>query len=111
MSYPSPGISFGCLILFSAGALLVPNTPLLGHANAEAGSGHSTSSADYEHAGTGTRIFSAGELAIKVLVQASVLGSNEVEVGEIFLPPGYEGGGHRHGAIELFQWSCSVLPR
>ena len=89
-------------ILGFASALLLPATPLLGHADASTDGEPGASIANYHHAGTGTRIFSAGELAIKVLVEASVLGSNEVEVGEISFPPGYEGSGHRHGAIEIF---------
>ncbi len=103
MDYSHLGKSFRLLILGSACALLAPNTPLLGHAAGEPGEpGAAVPSVGYEHAGTGTRIFSAGELAIKVLVEASVLGSDEVEVAEISFPPGYEGGGHRHGAIEIF---------
>ncbi|MCZ6458531.1 MAG: hypothetical protein O6766_04135, partial [Gammaproteobacteria bacterium] len=101
MDYSHLGKSFRLLILGSAFALLVPTAPLLAHASS-ATAGAAMSSVDYDHAGTGTRIFSAGELAIKVLVEASVLGSNEVEVAEISFPPGYEGGGHRHGAIEIF---------
>lgn len=104
MGHSNLGKSFRLLILGSAGALLVLTTPLLAHAGSETGgdAGAAESSVDYQHAGTGTRIFSAGELAIKVLVEASVLGSNEVEVAEISFPPGYEGAGHRHGAIEIF---------
>lgn len=104
MDYSHLGKSFRLLIPGSAFALLVSTSPLLAHAGSETGgdAGAAVSSVGYDHAGTGTRIFSAGELAIKVLVEASVLGSNEVEVAEISFPPGYEGGGHRHGAIEIF---------
>ncbi len=104
MSYSNLGKSFRLLILGSAGALLVPTTHLLAHDGSETGgdTGAAAANVDYHHAGTGTRIFSAGELAIKVLVEASVLGSTEVEVAEISFPPGYEGAGHKHGAIEIF---------
>ncbi|MCZ6643099.1 MAG: cupin domain-containing protein [Gammaproteobacteria bacterium] len=57
---------------------------------------------DYSKSSTGTREFSSGALAIKILVEAQNLGSSEVEVGEITLPGNYAGGPHRHGAIEIF---------
>ena len=57
---------------------------------------------DYDKSSTGTREFSRDALAIKILVEAQNLGSSEVEVGEITLPGNYRGGGHRHGAIEIF---------
>lgn len=59
----------------------------------------------YEKATLGTRILEAGGgLTIKVLVEAANLGGSEVEIGEITFPvgAGASGGGHRHGAIEIF---------
>ena len=57
---------------------------------------------DYDKSSTGTREFSGGALAIKILVEAQNLGSSEVEVGEITLPGNYTGRAHGHGAIEIF---------
>jgi mannose-6-phosphate isomerase-like protein (cupin superfamily) len=60
---------------------------------------------DYEKATHGTRILEAqGGLAIRMLVEASNLGSGEVEIGEITIPAGSGAArqGHRHGAIEIF---------
>jgi quercetin dioxygenase-like cupin family protein len=58
---------------------------------------------DYEKSTAGTRILEGrGGLIIKVLVEHSNLGSDEVEVGEITFPAGSQGGGHRHEAIEIF---------
>ena len=56
----------------------------------------------YNPVSTGTRELVAGELLIKVMVEASNLGSNEVEVGEIYFPENYQGSSHNHGAIEIF---------
>lgn len=54
----------------------------------------------YEHASAGTRQFQwesdAGRAWIKVLVEASNLGSEGAEVGEVFFPPGYSGKPHNH---------------
>lgn len=58
----------------------------------------------YEKATHGTRILEAPSgLAIRMLVEASNLGSGEVEVGEITIPAGSGAArqGHRHGVIEI----------
>ena len=58
----------------------------------------------YEPATDGTRYLESrnGQLVIKVLVEEANLGSGEVEIAEITFPAGSQGGGHRHGAIEMF---------
>lgn len=59
--------------------------------------------ASYDYATSGTRwLESNNGLTIKVLVEASNLGGAEVDIGEITFPAGSRGGGHRHGAIEIF---------
>ncbi len=78
---------------------LVSLVILLGAASAVLGQ---TAAIDYAKSSTGTREFARDDLAIKILVEAQNLGSSEVEVGEITLPVNYKGGGHRHGAIEIF---------
>ncbi|MFQ6005010.1 MAG: cupin domain-containing protein [Woeseia sp.] len=59
----------------------------------------------YEIASAGTRQFEwdseTGPGWIKILVEASNLGSDGVEVGEIFFPPGWEGKSHYH-QLEIF---------
>lgn len=60
---------------------------------------------EYSKSTKGTRWLESGNgLAIKVLVEASNLGSGEVELGEITIPAGSGAArqGHRHGAIEIF---------
>lgn len=42
------------------------------------------------------------DVAIRVLVEESNLGSSELEVGEIFLPAGLDTPVHSHGSIEIF---------
>lgn len=59
----------------------------------------------YERAGEGTRTLVSPQsgLTIRMLVEASNLGSGEVEVGEITFPAGsLPPRGHTHGAIEIF---------
>lgn len=60
---------------------------------------------DYETRSTGTRTFVSPRsgLEIRMLVEASNLGSGDVEIGEITFPAGsVPTSGHRHGAIEIF---------
>ncbi|MEE9255301.1 MAG: cupin domain-containing protein, partial [Pseudomonadales bacterium] len=64
---------------------------------------------DYETWTTGTRTLAAGAAQIKVLVEASNLGSDEVEMAEATFPVGYRTAGHSHGAIELFYVVEGVL--
>ena len=59
----------------------------------------------YDRASRGTRILEGGSgFSIKVLVERSVLGGTEVEVGEITFPPGSgaSGRGHVHQKVEIF---------
>ncbi|MFQ5548466.1 MAG: cupin domain-containing protein [Woeseia sp.] len=59
----------------------------------------------YEIASAGTRQFAwdseTGSGWIRILVEASNLGDDGVEVGEIFFPPGWEGQPHYH-QLEIF---------
>ena len=65
----------------------------------------------YERASAGTRILTLGSgTSIKMLLEASNLGSGEVEVAEIIFPAGGNpAGGHRHGATEIFYVVEGVL--
>ena len=65
----------------------------------------------YERAGAGTRMLTLGSgTSIKMLLEASNLGSGEIEVAEIVFPPGMNpAGGHRHGATEIFYVVEGVL--
>jgi quercetin dioxygenase-like cupin family protein len=57
----------------------------------------------YERASAGTRTLTLGSgTTIKLLLEASNLGTGEIEVAEITLPAGSRGGGHRHGSTEIF---------
>jgi len=60
---------------------------------------------EYDKATAGTRWLETGNgLAIKVLVEASNLGGQEVEIGEITFPVGSGAArrGHSHGSVEIF---------
>jgi quercetin dioxygenase-like cupin family protein len=59
--------------------------------------------ASYSISGKGTRILEgAGGLTIKMLVEGTNLGGDEVEVGEITFPGLSPGGGHVHETNEIF---------
>lgn len=63
------------------------------------------SAGDYARATAGTRwLESDAGLSIKMLVEKSNLGGEEVEIGEITFPvgAGQSGRGHTHGRIEIF---------
>ncbi len=61
--------------------------------------------AEYERATSGTRwLEGGGGFAIKMLVEESNLGGDEVELGEITFPvgAGRDGRSHVHGRVEIF---------
>ncbi len=60
---------------------------------------------EYDRSASGTRWLESegGGTAIRMLVEASNLGSGEVEIGEITFPPNAAPTqGHQHGSIEIF---------
>lgn len=64
----------------------------------------------YEARSTGTRKLTLDGATIKMLVDASNLGANTVEVGELVLPVGSgESVAHQHGSIEIFYVVEGVL--
>ncbi|HEX9648287.1 MAG TPA: cupin domain-containing protein [Alphaproteobacteria bacterium] len=65
--------------------------------------GDEGSGVDYARASTGTRLLEKGDIDIRMLLEASNLGGDEIEIGEITLPVSYgQGGGHLHGRMEIF---------
>lgn len=93
----------GALVL--ALALAVPACGSDEHAQADGHAHeHDVSAPSLPIATRGTRILEApdGSVEIKVLLDASNLGSDEVELGEIEFPPGYHSQGHSHDSTELF---------
>lgn len=77
---------------------------------AGAPSAHAQAAATYERASTGTRQLTLPTgTVIKMLLDASVLGTSEVEVAEITFPAGASSGAHRHGAVEMFYVVEGVL--
>lgn len=72
--------------------------------------GASAGNAAYDARSTGTRTLALEGVKIKMLVDASNLGGDKVEVGELFLPVAYgEGGAHQHGSLEIFYVLEGVL--
>ena len=67
-------------------------------ATADEGSG-----IDYAPASSGTRLLEKGDIDIRMLLESSNLGGQEIEIGEITLPTSYgQGGAHFHGKMEIF---------
>ena len=65
----------------------------------------------YARASSGTRLLTLGSgTSIKMLLDATNLGSDEIEVAEITFPVGLSPtSGHRHGATEIFYIIEGVL--
>ena len=61
--------------------------------------------------GSGTRLLESvnGGTLIRMLVEASNLGSTAIEVGEITFAPGSASGGHAHASLELFYVTSGAL--
>ena len=77
---------------------------------ASASAVHAQAPADYQPASSGTRELTLGSgTVIKMLLDASVLGMDGVEVAEITFPAGASSAGHRHGAMEMFYVVEGVL--
>jgi quercetin dioxygenase-like cupin family protein len=68
------------------------------------------SAAGYSAESRGTRKLVHGPVWIKMLADASNLGRDDIEVGELFLPVEYgEGDAHQHGSLEIFYVVEGVL--
>lgn len=65
---------------------------------------------DYAVSSSGTRVLEArgAGIELKVLVEAVNLGGSEVEVGELVIPPNYDGSPHVH-QLEIFYVLEGVL--
>ena len=65
----------------------------------------------YARASSGTRVLTLGSgTSIKMMLDATNLGSGEIEVAEITFPVGANASaGHRHGAMEIFYVVEGVL--
>lgn len=65
---------------------------------------HDDSEIKYKFQSKGTQYLDnkKSDVAIRVLVEESNLGSAELEVGEIYLPAGLDTPVHSHGSIEIF---------
>jgi quercetin dioxygenase-like cupin family protein len=75
-----------------------------------ASEGEAQATSDYQPASSGTRELTLGSgTVIKMLLDASVLGTDAVEVAEITFPAGASSAGHRHGAMEMFYVVEGVL--
>lgn len=75
------------------------------------GHGHGAASqTTYDAKSTGTRDLVLGPVTIRMLAEASNLGTDGIEVGELNLPPDYgEGVAHAHGSLEIFYVVSGVL--
>ena len=63
----------------------------------------STKPEAYSPKSTGVRKLTLDRQQIKMLVDKSNLGNTEIEVGELFLPAGFQGSGdHQHKNLEIF---------
>jgi quercetin dioxygenase-like cupin family protein len=71
---------------------------------------HGQNAEAYKRASSGTRELTLGTGTVfKMLLDASNLGTDAVEVAEITFPAGASSGAHRHGAMEMFYVVEGVL--
>lgn len=96
----------GRLVGVAACAAVVSAVALLGAESVAAQDGYEPVVSD-----EGTRSFPIGAIDVKVLVEESVLGGDEIEIVEMTFPPGgpTSGGQHRHGRVEIFYVLSGVL--
>ena len=85
------------IILYSISTTVV-------YAHGTASENKTSNGVTYEVKSNGTRYLDnkKSDVAIRILVEESNLGSSELEVGEIFLPAGLDTPVHSHGSIEIF---------
>lgn len=113
-SRTGPG-AFSTAVLLVAVASLLLSIPLHGPLEAqeqEVGEAGAAPATDYAASSRGTRWLEASSgLRIKMLVEASNLGSGQVELGEITFPANAERepAPHRHDSIEIFYVLSGVL--
>jgi mannose-6-phosphate isomerase-like protein (cupin superfamily) len=66
----------------------------------------------YDPVSRGTRNLVVGPVAIKMLLEASNLGREDIEIGELTLPANFDPGenaGHAHASLEIFYVVDGVL--
>ena len=97
------------MMLSGRGALAVLVALLMGLTSASAAGAQRPDG--YARASAGTRVLELGSgTSIKMLLDATNLGSDEIEVAEITFPVGMNpSAGHRHGAMEIFYIVEGVL--
>ncbi len=99
------------ILAIAAGALALMTLPatLLAHGD-DAPAASPSAAPGYAAASSGTRKLVYGPVWIKMLADASNLGRDDIEVGELFLPAGFgEGEAHQHGSLEIFYVVEGVL--
>lgn len=87
------------------GAALMVMAALAAGSGAGSARAQQVTGAEYERATSGIRwLAGGGGFAIKILVEKSNLGGDEVELGEITFPvgAGRDGRSHVHGRVEIF---------
>lgn len=91
-------------IFLSLLALNLSHIPVVDAHGTSVGSDTQTKGIEYTTKSIGTQFLEnkKSDVAIKILVEQSNLGSSELELGEIFLPAGLNTAVHSHGAIEIF---------
>ncbi len=89
--------------LLSAILTISVSVTVQAHGGDPVGEAGSIKTEGYTPKSTGVRTLTLGTQEIKMLVDKSNLGSAEIEVGELFLPAGFQGtGDHQHENLEIF---------
>jgi len=102
-------IARGIIGAAAASAVALASVQLHAHGDS-ADAGAASSGAGYDAKSTGTRKLVAGPVTIRMLADASNLGREDIEVGELVLPPQASPSGvHEHGSLEIFYVVEGVL--
>ncbi len=95
-----------CLLILLISTLYVATTT----AHGDGKTSHTETQPAYAAASAGTRMLKLGPVTIKMLIDASNLGRDDVEIGELTLPASYgEGASHVHGSLEIFYVVSGIL--
>ncbi len=85
-------------------------TAVLAHGDETAAAVVSSSGETYLPVSRGTRKLALGEVTIRMLIEASNIGRDDIEVGELILPVGSPPSvSHPHGSLEIFYVVQGIL--
>lgn len=100
----------GFSILCALAAATVWTTSALAHGDSASARATNTSGASYDPVSHGTRKLALDKVTIRMLFDASNIGRDDIEIGELILPADSpDSVAHAHGSLEIFYVVEGVL--